>query len=235
MYFNNLKIADNLQGFRVIKVNGRETISNNLLKETTHEGEITLENHLPAREIVVTYTLKRSSTTELQTAFKKLRQFLTTDREVPIRFEDEPNTIYFGRLNTFGDIPDESFTVVSTFTIHCDSPYKFSNSVNTTGLVTVDTFYETLPEKIRLTTANTLNKIEITNQDYKISATGTFNTGSVIEIIFSKEEVVMTVNGIEATYMLDLQSDLENFYLKKGDAVVSSNGTIILEMRERWL
>src|SRR5699024_1727576 len=115
-------------------------------------------------------------------------------------------------------------TVVSTFTIHCDSPYKFSDLVTTDGSVTIDTFYPTLPEQIALTIDSTTNNIEITNGSERITATGTFNAGSEVVIEFDKEEVKMTVNGNEATYMIDFQSDLENFILKQGQDVTCEQG-----------
>ena len=47
--------------------------------------------------------------------------------------------------------------------------------------------------------------------------------------------MTMTVNGVDATYMIDLNSDFENFKLKKNNSVTSTQGTISLVARERWL
>src|SRR5699024_5467704 len=233
--FNSLVLDEEIDGFKTIKINGRETISNELVIESVHEGSITLDNYLPSRSIEVTYALKARSTGMFQDRYKVLRKILTTNEEVPIKFTDEPQTLYFGRLSTFESVPDNSMTVVSTFTIHCDSPYKFSDLVTTDGSVTIDTFYPTLPEQITLTIGSTTNKIKITNGSERITATGTFNAGSKVVILFKKEEVTMTVNGTESTYMLDMQSDLENFLLKEGQTVTSTQGTIELKVRERWL
>ena len=131
--------------------------------------------------------------------------------------------------------PDDSNSIVSTFQIYCDNPYKQSAVVATDGEVTIDTFYETLPERIVLNITETTNNIEVTNGIERITATGTFNAGSEVVIKFEKEEVSMTVNDVEATYMIDLQSDLENFKLRQGGTITSPQGTITLEMRERWL
>ena len=233
--FNSLVLDEEIDGFKTIKINGREAISNELVIESVHEGSITLDNYLPSRSIEVTYALKAESTGMFQDRYKVLRKILTTDEEAPIKFTDEPQTVYFGRLSTFESVPDNSMTVVSTFTINCDSPYKFSDLVITNGSVEIDTFYPTLPEQITLTIGSTTNKIEITNGSERITATGTFNAGSKVVILFKKEEVTMTVNGTEATYMIDLQSDLENFVLKQGQDVTCEQGTIELRMRERWL
>src|SRR5699024_7635414 len=95
-------------------------------------------------------------------------------------FLDEPDTVYFGCLSAMQTVPDDSNIIISTFTIHCDSPYKFSDLVTTDGSVTIDTFYPTLPEQITLTIGSTTNKIEITNGTERITATGTFNAGSEV-------------------------------------------------------
>ena len=235
MEFNGKYIENELNGYETLKVSGRETIGVELISEPTHEGVITIDERLPHRELTITYELQADNNTEFQERFKMLRKLLTTNEQVPIKFLDEPDIVYFGRLSAMDTVPDDSNTIVSTFVIHCDTPYKFSDLVTTNGSVEIDTFYPTLPEQITLTIGSTTNKIEITNGSEWITATGTFNAGSKVVILFKKEEVTMTVNGTESTYMLDMQSDLENFLLKEGQAVTSEQGTIELRMRERWL
>ena len=235
MEFNGTIIDNELEGYRTLKVSGRETISNELVVESVHEGGITLDNHLPSRSMQITYEMKAETNELFQEQYKALRKLLTTDEEVPIKFADEPTTTYFGRLSTIEVPTDDRNNVVSTFTIHCDSPYKFGDLVATSGVVSIDTFYKTYPERIVLNVPTTRNNIEIKNGRERITATGTFNAGSEVVVKFEKEEVTMTVNGVEATYMLDLQSDLENFKLRQGQAITSPHGDITLEMRERWL
>ena len=224
-----------MNGYETLKVSGRETIGVELISEPTHEGVVTIDERLPHRELTITYNLQADNGTEFQERFKELRKLLTTNEQVPIKFKDEPDTFYLGRLSAMETVPDDSNTIISTFVIHCDTPYKFGELITTNGSVTIDTFYKTFPEQIEVLIGATTNKLEITNGDYRITATGTFNAGSKVVILFKKEEVTMTVNGTESTYMLDMQSDLENFLLKEGQAVTSKQGTIELKMRERWL
>lgn len=235
MDFNGLYIENKIDSYKTFKVIGRETTSNELVFETVEEGTLTTNVQLPPRELEITYILKRKNSKQLQNDFKRLRNFLTSDEQVPIRFNDDPETFYFGRLSTMEQPPDDSNTVVGTFIIHCDSPYKFGDLITTNGQVAIDTFYKTYPERITLEVPTTRNNIEIKNGTERITATGTFNAGSKVVVGFKKEEVTMTVNGVEATYMLDLQSDLENFELRQGQTVTSPHGDITLEMRERWL
>lgn len=125
-------------------------------------------------------------------------------------------------------------TVVGTFTIAAIHYTSTGDLITTQGLVPIDTFYKTYPERIVLNVPTTRNNIEIRNGAERITATGTFNAGSTVVVKFEKEEVTLTVNGVEATYMIDLQSDLENFELRQGQSVTSPHGTLTVEMRERW-
>ena len=233
--FNGKQLDTEIEAFQTLKVSGRETISVELETVDVRNGSLILDERLPHRELLVTYLMSSKSNTAFQSDYKALRKLLTSDDETPITFKDEPNTVYFGRLADFETVDDDSNTVISTFKIICSSPFKYSNAVTTTGAVTVDTFYPTQPDSITLTIGATTNKIKITHNGYNISATGTFNAGAKVVLKFNKENMTMEVNGTDATYMIDLNSDFENFQLKKNNSVTSAQGTISLVARERWL
>lgn len=233
--FNGKQLDTEIEAFRTLKVSGRETISVELETVDVRNGSLILDERLPHRELLVTYLMSSESNTAFQNDFKSLRKLLTSDGEVPITFKDEPDTVYFGRLTDFETVDDDSNTVVGTFKIICSSPFKYSNAVTTTGAVTIDTFYPTQPDSITLTIGTTANKIQIEHNGYTISATGTFNAGAEVVLKFNKEDMTMTVNGVDATYMIDLNSDFENFELKQGQSITSEQGTISLVARERWL
>ena len=233
--FNGKQLDTEIEAFQTLKVSGRETISVELETVDVRNGSLILDERLPHRELLVTYLMASVSNTSFQNDFKALRKHLTSDSEVPITFKDEPNTVYFGRLADFETVDDDSNTVIGTFKIICSSPFKYSQAVTTTGAVTVDTFYPTQPDSITLTIGTTTNKIQIIHSVYTISATGTFNAGAKVVLKFNKDDMTMTVNGVDATYMIDLNSDFENFQLKNNNSVTSSQGTISLVARERWL
>ena len=233
--FNGKQLDTEIEAFQTLKVSGRETISVEFETVKVRYGSLILEERLPHRELLVTYLMSSVSNTAFQNDFEVLRKLLTTDDEVPITFKDEPNTVYFGRLSEFETVDDDSNTVIGTFKIICSSPFKYSNAVTTTGAVTVDTFYPTQPDSITLTIGTTTNKIAIKHSVYTISATGTFNAGAKVVLKFNKEDMTMTVNGVDATYMIDLNSDFENFQLRKNNSVTSAQGTISLVARERWV
>ena len=233
--FNGKQLDTEIEAFQTLKVSGRETIPVELDTVDVKNGSLILDERLPHRELLVTYLMSSESNTAFQNDFKALRKLLTSDSEVPITFKDEPDTVYFGRLADFETVDDDSNTVVGTFKIICSSPFKYSNAVTTTGAVTIDTFYPTQPDSITLTIGTTTNKITINHNGYTISATGTFNAGAEVVLKFNKEDMTMTVNDVDATYMIDLNSDFENFELEQGQSVTSDQGTISLVARERWL
>ncbi len=233
--FNGKQLDTEIEAFQTLKVSGRETISVELETVDVRNGSLILDERLPHRELLVTYLMSSVSNTAFQNDFKALRKLLTSSDEVPITFKDEPNTVYFGRLADFETVDDDSNTVIGTFKILCSSPFKYSNAVTTTGAVTVDTFYPTQPDSITLTIGTTTNKIQIIHGIYTISATGTFNAGAKVVLKFNQDDMTMTVSGVDATYMIDLNSDFENFQLKKNNSVTSAQGTISLVARERWL
>lgn len=233
--FNGKQLDTEIEAFQTLKVSGRETISVELETVDVRNGSLILDERLPHRELLVTYLMSSKSNTAFQNDFKALRKLLTSNDEVPITFKDEPNTVYFGRLADFETVDDDSNTVIGTFKILCSSPFKYSNAVTTTGAVTIDTFYPTQPESITLTIGTTTNRIQISHSGYTISATGTFNAGAKVVLKFNQDDMTMTVNGVDATYMIELNSDFENFQLKKNNSVTSAQGTISLVARERWL
>ena len=232
--FNGKWLDNEIEAFKTIKVSGRETMSVELDMVDVRNGTLILDERLPHRVLTVTYLMDSENNTAFQDDFKALRKLLTSDREIPIQFRDEPNTWYFGRLTAMETVDDDKNNVIGQFTIVCPLPFKFGD-LKTSSTVSIDTFYPTQPETITLTVGTTTNKIAIKHNGYTISATGTFNAGSKVVFYFDKEEMRMTVNGVESTYMIDLNSDFENFELKQGQAITSSNGTVTATMRERWL
>lgn len=229
---NGTVIDEVVDGYRTLKVAGRETLSNIIDPAEVLEGSLIVEERLPSRELVITYALKAEDGQSLQERFKTLRKQFKGELEV--QFKDEPNTYYYGKLTTMETVPDDTHHVISTFTIFCPRPYKFGDLVTTSGDVTIDTFYPPRPEQIILDVPQTVNRVEINHNDYRIVANGTFNAGSKAVFDFDPKDMTLTVNDVEATYMVALNSDFENFRLSDG-TVASPQGDITLIAREWWL
>src|SRR5699024_12211128 len=83
----------------------------------SHLFDFYLHDALP----ILTYEMKADNGTEFQERYKALRKLLTTSEQMPIKFLDEPDTVYLGRLSAMDTVPDDSNIIISTFTIYCDS------------------------------------------------------------------------------------------------------------------
>lgn len=230
---NGKLIDKEIKGYRTLKVSGRETISNQLESVETKEGALIVDERLPARELKITYAMRAKNNKDLQQQFKELRKLLTGD--LKISFVDESGTFYWGKLSSMEVPPDHTHNLVSEFIIYCPSPFKYGPLEVTSGSVNIDTFYQPTPERIELSIPTTTNNILITNGTYEIKANGTFNAGSEVVLDFNKEDMRLLVNGVDSTYMLAMNSDLENFKLKQGQSLRSEQGSLQVYMRERWL
>ena len=233
MNFNGLFIENEIEGYRTLTVSGRESISVELTSHSTKTGSITTNKRLPSRTLVVKYMLQERDNYSFQKKFKQLRKYLSSKSVVEIYFADEPDAFYFGQLSEMSEVPAETNFVVGTFSIHCDSPYKFGEMIQSSGLITVDTFYETQPDLIRLSLSAASSIVKVTNGNQTIQLNGNFSASDVIEI--NVQEGTVIKNGVDHTYTIALNSDFENFVLEEGQTVSSPQGSLTLFMRERWL
>lgn len=233
MNFNGLFIENEIEGYRTLTVSGRESIGVELTSHSTQTGSLTTNKLLPSRTLVVKYLLKEQDNYSFQKKFKQLRKYLSSKSEVEIYFADEPDAFYFGQLSEMSEVPAETNFAVGTFSIHCDSPYKFGNLNQTNGSVTIDTFYETQPELVRLTLTSANSIVKVTNGKQAIQLNGNFSASDVIEIDVQEGTVIR--NGVDHTYTVALNSDFENFMIEEGQTVSSQQGSLTLFTRERWL
>lgn len=230
--FNGKYLEEQIEGYWTLNVSGRELIGYDIESDRrlSGHGSIRYGKTLPSRIISVQYRLESESAAHLQYKFNQLRKELYSDDVVPLTFEDEPDTVYFGEFEGAESVPDDRLTVVSRFTLFCPEPFKYSELRTTDGEVTVDTFYQTFPEKITVITETATNSIDISNGEQTIQLRGEINGNSVIELDVKSQTV--TVNGNERNDYVDLHSDFENFEIKQGQTVTTTNGTLELQMRE---
>lgn len=233
MNFNGLFIENEIEGYQTLTVSGRGSIGVELTSHSTQTGSLTTNKRLPSRTLVVKYLLKEKDNYSFQKKFKQLRKYLSSKSEVEIYFADEPDAFYFGQLSEMSEVPAETNFAVGTFSIHCDSPYKFGEAIETSGAVTVDTFYETQPDLIRLTLSAATTIVKVSNGTQVIQLNGNFSASDVIEIDVQEGTVIR--NGVDHTYTVALNSVFENFMIEEGQTVSSPQGSLTLFTRERWL
>ena len=233
MTFDGKVFEDEIQGYRTLNVSGREVISTELFTHDVLKGIKTTGERLPQRDVVVQYELSEPNNKAFQDKFKQLRKLLTIGEPTYFSFRDDPETFFLGRLSNMENVPPDTNTVISSFTLTCDSPYKFGKVVETSGSIPIDTFYETPPLLIKLAVNQSTQTIEITNGVETIELVDSFKSGD--SIVINVEQGFVAKNGEENTYSVALNSDFENFVIENGQTITSPQGTVKVTMRERWL
>ena len=233
MSFNGIIIEDAILGYQTLTVSGREMIGVQLDTQSIRNGSLTLDRRLPSREIVVQYRLEAEDNYQFQKKFQLLRSLLHTTDKVEVFFVDEPDVFYQMELSGVDSVSNSSNTIVSSFTLHSDTPFKFGKPVVTNGDVTINTPYPTPAHEIRLLLSASTQLVTITNGTQEIRLDGNFATGE--ELVINTQQGTVMIGANDVTYTVALNSDFENFTVEQGQTVTSPQGAIELRMRERWL
>ena len=233
MKFDGNVLEDEIIGYETLNVSGRETLSPELVSYDVRYGSITTHERLPSRLITVQYRMEEPDHYIFQKKFKTLRKLLTTGEPTFFSFLDEPDTFYLGRLSGMDEVPPDSNTVISSFTLMCDSPYKFGELIKTDKPIYIDTFYDTPPLLMEVLVNQSTSVVKVTNGIETISLKDTFKSGD--RLLINVEQGFVAKNGEEYTYAVELNSDFENFIVYKGFAITSPQGAVTTTVRERWL
>lgn len=233
MMYDGIFFEEEIEGYKTIRVNGRESNVMDYTKEVVPFGELITNQNVTSRMLLIEFMITAENTNEFQNKIKNLTKLLYKTEDQTIAFADDPNTIFYGRFESFLDFTDYKNAVVGSFTIYCQDPLKYGPTIETSGEVTIDTTYETVPEEILVTPSSAIDHLEITNGTYTIRLDGNISLGHEVKILFKEQEIY--VNGVISTYMFALNSDFENFQIQQGETITSSNGSLILKARERWL
>src|SRR5690625_2612572 len=124
------EFTDDTDGSYLIinEVSGRGIIGkvNNLIEVPYMDGAYTLGSRIPVRRIEVTLTLKGNSFGDLRKKIEKLNSiFDTRNDEVPIKFTDELDRVYYGKIDSSDYILEVSHVSKYHLTIICSDPYKY--------------------------------------------------------------------------------------------------------------
>lgn len=233
MLYDGVLLENVFDGYRTLRVAGRESLSLSFHTEKTEYGSIITKQEVDSRTLTINFHLKAEDNKSFQDTFKKMISILKKKEDVEIKFADDPDTSFFGRFESLSEVPDDTNEVLAAFTIFCQDPYKYGPVVESSGKVKIPTLNQTLPQKIELTKVDGI--AEITHNDLQIAFTDTVANGDIIDVNFDRKSINATKNGQPFTYALAINSDLENFFLSSGDTVQSAGNTIRLFMRERWL
>lgn len=243
MEYDNYFLENEIKGYRTLSVKGREMINVEIEKEkpSGRNGAYILGQTLPAREITVNYFLEAESNEEFRHYYSLLMRKLLKTEDVGIRFADESDTYYYGRYSSSEDVPDNKNWAVSSFTIYCQDPYKYTKAITTQSqndtTIGYLTDYPTKPDEIKIIVGSDVSKITIDNltTGRHIILNGTYTTGQEIKIRIPDNEV--TRNGQNIKNNLDyMESDFHNFLISNGDSIqVTPDSTLSITVRGRTL
>lgn len=247
MQFNGFLLEEEIRGYHTLNVEGRETISYNLEDSgniSGRDGVISFGKTLPPRVLRIQYLLKAESNEELQHSFRLLNWKLKTEGEVPIRFRDDLEIMYYGQLVGMSDVPPETNSVVGTFEIHCSDPYKYEKNTSQVGnplTIYLPTPYEVKPELIEVIVKSTVTKLIVANitTGRRIILNGSYVSGDTIRIRLNEtgQGNKITKNNQNIMKELDyLATDFNTFIIKKGDIiqVTPNTATLTVQARGRW-
>ena len=235
MMYNGRYIENVIDGYQTLTVTGREMISLDIDSDSIKVGALISMQRIQPRILTVQYKLEDNNPEELQKKFKELMILLFKEEDVEISFKDEPGIKYYGRYSETDDVPGDTNSIFSSFTIYCQDPRKYSNSKQSGAKITMHSPVETPPEKIVVKLARG-NSIKITNQNTKkqIRVTGAAIYSNDV-LTFDMDQGILLVNGKDMTSIFDIESDFENFYIHRGDVLTCDNGQMTIYAREVYL
>lgn len=234
MKVNGRYLESLVDGYQQLVVSGRGILPQEVeqVQIAGRDGAHLVRAYTSPRILTIQYKVDANSSEELRTQYNALNGVLRGSLD--ITFDDEPSWHYYGVLNTSDSPPENTLSVVSSFTILCVDPYAYSN-VKTNNPVALEYADAVLPKKITVKGANKDN-IKISNGVDELMIFGGHTTTDTIVIEWTHEEVTVKKNGNNALTSLSWLSVPESFYLTNGARVTVTNGTLSrVEWRDRKL
>ena len=237
MLFNGQYLEELIDGYMTLNVFGREMIDYDIDAERRNGGDgvIRFSKSLPPRTLEIEYQLLSDTPEEQQTKYNKLMQILSTKNIVPIKFRDEPDFEFTGEYQSSEKVDSKKLNIVSSFSILCPDPFKYKSEIKTTGIISVETIYETYPSRINILIPAATNLVTVSNTLTKkvIRLQGEIGANSNIELDVINQTI--KINGQLRNDLIVLNSDFENFEIRKGDTITTNVGTIEVYQREKML
>ncbi|MGX7202259.1 phage tail protein [Enterococcus plantarum] len=230
MMYDGVYLEKRIDGYRTLAVTGREMLSLNIETQETQVGSIKLNQKLPARTIKVSYQLIGKDANDVQKKYHQLMRLLYKESDVEIRFKDELDYHYHGQYITTDDVRGDTNSIIASFEILCTDPKKYSVLLKTDGIITTYLPYQTTPEQIKVTVA-VFGSLMITNGAKTIKITS-YNLSAGDQVVFDFLKGKVFVNELDQTFLLDLESDFENFIIKEGQIIQCNNGKMTISYRE---
>lgn len=245
-------LEEMVDGFETLTVTGRELLAPKLTwsNPTGSDGGFITNAQLEQRQITVKYRLQADSDREYRDKFTELNTLLSK-KMLTFKFNDDPNYYWQGTLSS-AEVPEAGTNdVISSFTMTCPDPYKWSlmpvdYSGNSKVTINGQTQIPTLPEYILYTPANDTDNIVLTATDdifenKTIRLEGAFKAGETIKVVPLSVDndnvyVYNIHSGENIADTMTFDSDIEDFTLRKDSVVTASpSGKLEISFREKAL
>ena len=128
--FNGRFLEDLIPGYRTLSIVGRELASTEVQSYQLgiRDGKRQIYSRIPDRELTIKYQIIAESNEAFRDKFNKLNVALFSENDVTIWFNDEPEMLWSGSKSESEAVPEGINSVVSTFTIVLNDPYKYTKS-----------------------------------------------------------------------------------------------------------
>lgn len=230
MIYKGTFIERLIEGYQTLSVEGREMYSLNHEMQELQYGGIITNTKLPARILTIKYKLEDKDSESLQNKFDELMAFLFSEEDVLIQFNDDLEYFFKGRYQAADQVPGDTNSIISTFTIICGDPYKYGKEQVSTGKILGNLPYPVKPESMKVI-MNT-GFLDITDGKYHLKASN-IKKGDIIFFDFKTGDI--WVNGKLAPDVLNLDSDFKNIRLRTGSNFSDGNYDIEIKYRKAVL
>ncbi|UJW57163.1 phage tail family protein [Bacillus sp. A116_S68] len=105
---------------------GVQSVENTLTHVAGMDGSYPSSSRLASRRMTIDITMKGTSFNDLRKRIERLNEILfTRNIDVPIVFNDEPDRVYYGRIDEVTDTIESSHIYQAQMTIICSDPFKY--------------------------------------------------------------------------------------------------------------
>lgn len=230
MSYDGSWLEELVEGYQTLTVEGREMYSLSFESQEMQVGGVITNVKYPPRELTIKYKLEDRDPRVLQEKFDTLKAYLIRQEDVPIIFHDDLEYTFYGRFKTADNVPGDTNSIISTFTVLCSDPFKHGKTQSVKNKVIEVLPYPVKPDKLsfKLLTDGLL----ATDGIYRLKSSQA-KKGDLLEFYFQTGDTFL--NGEVNNNLLDLDSDFRNIRLTTGTDFSSSNYDLTIQYRKAVL
>jgi predicted phage tail component-like protein len=195
-----------------------------------------LRKRLPPRPLTIKYQLVASTSEAFRESFNQLN-FLMSQDESQLIFEDEDDKYFTGTLASTEKVPPGTNNIIGEMGIICANPYK--NGVERVVETELDFINEgnvSAPCAVRVVFRSSTQgfRIKHVQQEKETRLTWSFAGGDILEIDMNKR--LITINGLVRMTAFDFRSQM--FYVSVAQNTLEASvpdSWIETSYRPRWL